>query len=274
MRWYARFIYLFLLVLACKLLWSFRQGYVFENTLDSLFITFDDFAPSYSQALLDASAKHEEVKYDFPALEKLDPDVNQTTIPPIIHFIWFKDLYQTHAEITTIPSDGSDAPDWCRTYNPEYEIKTWSATEARTLLEEHYAWFLPTYDNYRHPIQRVDAVKYFVLWHYGGFYLDLDVSCRRALDPLLNFPAWFPRASPLGVNNDVMASRAGHPLVWKMIETLKPRDKNLFFPYLTIFWTTGPKFTSDLLQVWLHERSAAGWEKKNSGMLIATVAYI
>jgi hypothetical protein len=33
---------------------------------------------------------------------------------------------------------------------------------------------LKTYDGYRFPVQRVDAVRYFLLLHYGGIYLDLD----------------------------------------------------------------------------------------------------
>ena len=35
-----------------------------------------------------------------------------------------------------------------------------------------------------------------------------------------------------------------------MIHALKRRDKNLLFPYLTIFWSTGPQFTSDILKSW------------------------
>lgn len=93
-----------------------------------------------------------------------------------------------------------------------------------------------------------------ILHHYGGVYLDLDVSCRRALDPLLHLPAWFPRAKPLGVNNDVMAARQGHPLTEKMIHRLRARDWFLGSPWLTIFWSTGPRFVSDILREWLSER--------------------
>ena len=37
-----------------------------------------------------------------------------------------------------------------------------------------YPWFLETFDNYQFPIQRADAIRYFVLAHYGGIYIDLD----------------------------------------------------------------------------------------------------
>jgi mannosyltransferase OCH1-like enzyme len=177
----------------------------------------------------------------------------ESKIPRLIHFIWFQDLYQDQEGITTIPSSGSHAPDRCRQYNPNYEIKIWNATAARNLLATEYPWFLATYDDYRYPIQRVDALKYFLLWHYGGIYMDLDIACRRALDPLLDFPAWFPEASPLGVNNDLMASAARHPLMERFTASLKSHDRSLVFPYLTIFYATGPQFASDILQSWYEQ---------------------
>ena len=88
--------------------------------------------------------------------------------------------------------------------------------------------------------------------------MDLDISCRRALDPLLAFPAWFPRASPLGVNCDLMASAARHPIMEKMTASLRSRNQRLIFPYLTIFWSTGPKFASDMLMAWFREEIFGG----------------
>ena len=37
-----------------------------------------------------------------------------------------------------------------------------------------YPWFLEDWDQYEFPIQRADAIRYFVLSHYGGIYIDLD----------------------------------------------------------------------------------------------------
>ena len=96
--------------------------------------------------------------------------------------------------------------------------------------------------------------------------MDLDVACRRSLDPLLDFPAWFPEASPLGVNNDLMASAAKHPVVKKMTEGLVTHNWNLLFPYLTIFWTTGPQFTSTILQEWFEacpDGQCKQWKARN-----------
>jgi mannosyltransferase OCH1-like enzyme len=45
-----------------------------------------------------------------------------------------------------------------------------------------YPWFLETFDGYPYPIQRADAIRYFVLHHFGGIYIDLD-DVRALLSP-------------------------------------------------------------------------------------------
>lgn len=199
--------------------WGIHQA-LFEQFLNSRYITFDDFLPDYSQALLNAVPDDELLNFNYssPSSSSL------YNIPKTIHFVWFKSLYETREGGSEIPSLGTNSPDRCRLTNPEFIIHIWNATAARKLLERNYAWFLPTYDGYKHPIQRVDAFKYFVLWHYGGIYMDLDVSCRRPLEPVLEFPAWFPRTYPVGVGNDLMAARAQHPVMGEMIKQLIPHD--------------------------------------------------
>jgi len=85
--------------------------------------------------------------------------------------------------------------------------------------------------------------------------MDMDIACRRALDPLLPFSAWYPKASPFGINNDLMATRARHPLTGMMLEALAARDRDWFFPYLTVLWSTGPQVVSDVLRSWSSERA-------------------
>ncbi|XPS78147.1 hypothetical protein M3J09_010164 [Ascochyta lentis] len=223
-----------------------RCQYVFQHALSDLYISFDDFPQSYTTAL-NASRTNGDALIDLD----YNGSFASPTIPRIIHFIYFADLYHLHDGSPTLPTTSrSRAPELCRKFNPSYEIRIWNETEAQSFIEEEYPWFLPTYNTYKHPIQRVDALKYFALYHYGGVYMDLDIACRRPLDPLLQYPAWFPEASPLGVNNDLMASMPRHPVLLDMTTALARRNWNLLFPYLTIFWSTGPQFASDILKAW------------------------
>lgn len=50
----------------------------------------------------------------------------------------------------------------------------WTDAKSRELIATEYPWFLNTFDNYSQPIQRADAIRYFVLNHFGGIYIDLD----------------------------------------------------------------------------------------------------
>jgi len=70
---------------------------------------------------------------------------------------------------------------------PEYTHMLWTDTNGRELIEEHYPWFIETYDDYKHNINRADAVRYFILHHYGGIYADLDY------EPLVNFYNYLPQ---------------------------------------------------------------------------------
>lgn len=270
-----------LLILAILASWLSWRQYDFEKALHTLSIDFDDLPNDYANALMHSDHPQGDIRYDDSLLPEPDPNLH---IPPIIHFIWYHDLYNEHLDVSLIPSTGSDAPDHCANVNTNFTIMIWNGTAARSFLEENYPWIMPTYNSYRHPIQRVDALKYFVLWHYGGVYMDLDISCRRSLRPLLPFPAWLPKATPFGkpiasqdatvrlrlrtyqatgragVNNDLMAARRHHPLIGQMTESLERRNKNLLFPYLTIFWATGPQFTSDMLKAYWLE-SGTGYVK-------------
>jgi len=247
------------LVLIIYFIQLVRNQVLFEAFLESSYISFDDFPTSYTKALKHSILNKTELKFDYSLFPQNNSSSSSSKhIPPIIHFIWFKNLYDSHDRPSDIPATGSDSPELCRTYNPTFTINIWNATAARDFLESEYGWFMPTYDAYVHPIQRVDALKYFLLWHYGGIYMDLDIGCRRPLDPLLEFPAWFPRASPLGVNNDLMASAARHPIIGKMTTNLQPRNRWLIFPYLTVFWSTGPQFTSDMVKAWFGEQIYGG----------------
>ena len=49
-------------------------------------------------------------------------------------------------------------------------------------MAQHYPHLLETFKSYPFNIQRADAIRYMVLEHYGGVYIDLDIICRRRLD--------------------------------------------------------------------------------------------
>ncbi|CAH02356.1 mannosylinositol phosphorylceramide synthase catalytic subunit CSH1 [Kluyveromyces lactis] len=156
-------------------------------------------------------------------------------IPKIIH-----QTYKTEE----IPEHWKDGQRKCIELHPDYKYFLWTDQKSRQFIQEEYPWFLETFDNYKYPIQRADAIRYFVLSHFGGIYIDLDDGCERRLDPLLTVPAFVRKTSPTGVSNDVMGSVPRHPFFLKVLESLKRYDNNWVIPYLTIMLSTGPLFIS------------------------------
>ena len=99
------------------------------------------------------------------------------TFPRIIHQTW-KDA--------NVPDEFKAFQRSVREQNPGFEYVLWTDDDNRSLIESHYAWFLPTYDGYTHHIERVDAVRYFILLTHGGVYIDLDMECLAPIDELLS----------------------------------------------------------------------------------------
>ncbi len=98
-------------------------------------------------------------------------------IPKIIHKIWFdfsKDGSGIHP-----PKKYIDLENECRRLNPEYKIEHWDEKRTDRFIKKFYPLFFEKYKNYKYPIQKVDSSRYFILNHYRGIYMDMDIKCLR-----------------------------------------------------------------------------------------------
>lgn len=140
----------------------------------------------------------------------------------------------------------------CLETNTDQHItQLWTDEKSREFILKHYSWFIDTFDNYPYPIQRADTIRYFVLSHYGGIYIDLDDGCNRRLDPLLSYPAWVRRTVPTGISNDAMGSVPNHPFFKKTIDVLQSYNRRWGMPYITVMYSTGPLFLSVVWKEWM-----------------------
>ena len=162
-----------------------------------------------------------------------------TQIPKIIHQIFF----QGEAAV----------PEKYRRYHqtvlqnhPDWKHQFWDEAKARKFMSENYLWFLPIFDAYPYDIQRRDAIRYFILYHYGGFYLDMDVECLKPLDDLLgDFELVLSKL--VGFSNAIMGSIPRHPLWLKIFEELQKRQDNLDNKTMPFYvgYSTGPIIFND-----------------------------
>ncbi|KFG81275.1 hypothetical protein MANI_024160 [Metarhizium anisopliae] len=176
------------------------------------------------------------------------PDPSIERIPRIIHQIY---------KNKTIPEKWSEAHRSCREQNPpgNWTHFLWTDEKGRDFIRSFYSWFLPIYDSYPYNVQRFDALRYLLLHHYGGIYLDLDVGCKKDLSPLLKYPAFFGKTTPYGVSNDVMGSEKGHELFRQLVLSLERNNYYRGTKYPTVMMSTGPMFVTRVLVDFLRAKS-------------------
>ena len=90
-------------------------------------------------------------------------------IPKILHQVY----NMSGREPELRPDYAAYRQSWIR-HHPDWEYRYWDHQSARALIASKYQFFLSTYDSYPYFIQRCDAVRYFILHHSGGLYVDMD----------------------------------------------------------------------------------------------------
>jgi GT2 family glycosyltransferase len=100
----------------------------------------------------------------------------EQTIPHILHQTW---------KTQNIPDDLLAYRQSWKDCHPDWTFYLWTDFDNREFIRKQYSWFLPIYDAYPEAIMRADAVRYFILHHFGGVYADLDYECLQSMEPLL-----------------------------------------------------------------------------------------
>jgi inositol phosphorylceramide mannosyltransferase catalytic subunit len=96
-------------------------------------------------------------------------DVNEKGVPKIIHHICPRDFNRWH------PKWFVGYESWLRIFpKEEYKHMIWYDDELHKIIEEDFPWFLETFKSYDKNIKRIDMVRPFILYKYGGIYADMD----------------------------------------------------------------------------------------------------
>eukprot|EP00658_Telonema_sp_P-2_P003103 TRINITY_DN11141_c0_g1_i2.p1 TRINITY_DN11141_c0_g1~~TRINITY_DN11141_c0_g1_i2.p1 ORF type:complete len:394 (-),score=70.51 TRINITY_DN11141_c0_g1_i2:459-1640(-) len=122
-------------------------------------------------------------------------------------------IHQTYKN-NTLPSEWARTPDLWKKHHPDWEYMFWTDKSARSFIAAEYPWFVEFFDSYPFPIQRADAIRYFVLYHYGGVYADLDIQPNEPIDRYLNGTDVALFETPnMGLTNMILASRKHSPFM-------------------------------------------------------------
>jgi len=163
------------------------------------------------------------------------------TIPRIIHQTWKNE---------TIPAHFALLVDTWKQNHPGWEYVLWTDEMNRTFIQEHFPAFIDQYDAFKYNIQRVDAVRYFILYKLGGVYVDLDFECIKNLEPLLENEACVMGVEPplhcaihkkdMIISNAFMACAPGNPFMQALCEEMAQIGETIMHANDYILSTTGP----------------------------------
>lgn len=118
-----------------------------------------------------------------------------------------------------------------RLLNPDFEYLFFDDKQVDKFIDDKFPQYRGVFDSFRVPIQRYDFFRYLAVYHFGGFYLDLDVFLASSLSGLLNFGCVFP-FEDLTINmflrreygmdweigNYAFGAAAGHPFLDAVIK--------------------------------------------------------
>jgi mannosyltransferase OCH1-like enzyme len=145
--------------------------------------------------------------------------------------------------------------------------------QVEEFIDEKFPEYRSVFNSFRIPIQRYDFFRYLAVYHFGGFYFDLDVFLAFSLADLVDFGCVFPfeeltlnkflrwqYGMDWEIGNYAFGAAAGHPFIHAIIKNCIRAQKDpswaesmtrsippMFRNYFYVFNTTGPGLVSRTL---------------------------
>lgn len=160
-----------------------------------------------------------------------------------------------------------------RLLNPEFEYLFFDDRQVQEFIDKQFPEYRSVFHSFPFPIQRYDFFRYLAVYHFGGFYLDLDVFLSSGLADLLDFGCVFPfeeltmniylrqeYGMDWEIGNYAFGAAMGHPFIMAVIKNcvraqkdegwLKAMTKSIpriFREEYYVFSSTGPGLISRTL---------------------------
>ena len=174
----------------------------------------------------------------------------------IIHQIWF---YLSFKSKLLFKKFQKYQKSWI-IKNPSWRYILWNEKIALQFMKLKFPEFLDVYNSYPYDIQRIDALRYFLLYAYGGIYADMDTECIQPIDNfMVDFikDIYFVEDKGLtiygNVSNFFMFSKPHHPF-WKslFLHLFESRKiPSYYTKHLQILHSTGPGFLNKMRNKYL-----------------------
>ena len=100
-------------------------------------------------------------------------------IDKVIHYFWFGENEKDELVKKCIAS-------W-KKYCPDYKIVEWNESNFNINL---FKYASQAYKEKKYGFV-TDPARFYIIYNYGGIYLDTDVELKESLDDFLKYEAWF-----------------------------------------------------------------------------------
>lgn len=125
-------------------------------------------------------------------------------IPRVIHRIWLGS--------EPMPEDFQRYGRTWSELHPGFEMRLWGDHDLPELRHPD------ALERCRNEGEQSDLIRYEVLLRFGGVYVDTDVECLRAVDPLLHAQAFAGETRPGKLGSAVVGAVPGHPGIELLLE--------------------------------------------------------
>lgn len=149
-----------------------------------------------------------------------------------------------------------------RSLNSGIKYMLWTDADMDAFMYEKSGEFYPRWKSYIHPIQRVDSFRYYLMYHVGGVYADLDMQCLKTIQPLLTHSRQKNRVI-LGEENQrhedgtmrtgnaiMITGEPGHPFWGHVLRALETEYEKTTDNPSSVFLTTGPAFLHNVYRLY------------------------
>jgi len=140
-----------------------------------------------------------------------------------------------------------------RLLHPEYEYVFFDDAHVEAFIQEQCTEWRDAFRSFRFRIQRYDFFRYVAVYHYGGFYLDVDVFLAEALTPLTSMECVFPFEELTDsqflwdrfqmdwqIGNYAFGAEPGHPFLAAVIDNCLRATRDASWVRPMMKWTPRP----------------------------------
>lgn len=228
------------------LFFVFLSSYINSSYLDNYLGDFNTcmnskrnkYKKKYSDLYMAQSLLKLKNLYEQNHFSKIDRSV-EPKIPKIIHQIWIgpKPLPEIVEKF---------AKTWQR-LNPNFTYMLWTNFDIDEILMEMTDEHRGLYEAVEPFQAKADLLRYYILYKYGGLYVDADIKCLASFDDLHHYYDFYVgitcNNSYKGelINNALIATAPGHSIMKSVIDMIK---KDSADHWLKIFGVT---YFSDLV---------------------------